>query len=68
MVKIAPNSIAVDARTLHRPIPFDPFMKSPLGGIDLDSWQSQREEIMDAILHPIAGGVHGDSLNCSEAI
>jgi hypothetical protein len=30
--------------------------------------QSLPEEIMVAMLHPMAGGVHGDSLNRYEAI
>jgi len=63
----------MDARNLDRPMPFDPLVVfvaigSPPFWTDFDSWQSLREEIMVAILHPIAGSVHGDSLNCHEAI
>jgi hypothetical protein len=65
--------MAMDARTLDRPIPSDPLavfvaIESPPFWTDFDSRQSLREEIMVAILHPIAGTVHGDSLNCHEAI
>jgi hypothetical protein len=78
MVKIAPNSAAKYAGTPDALIAFDPIvfmesaiesvMESPPFWTAFDSRESLRVENMGAILHPIAGRVHGEGLNCYEAI
>jgi hypothetical protein len=71
-VKIAPKSIAVDARALRRRIAADRFIviaiEAPPFFIDFASHRPLAEEIMAAILHLITGRVHGEQLNRYEAV
>ena len=60
-VTIAAYNVAINARTLRGLIPFDLFIE-----FLLLNWS--RLENMLPILHPFAESVHGDSLNCYEAI
>jgi hypothetical protein len=55
--------MAINTRNPRGLIFVDPFIASPLWWINFDSTVTGSEEIMRAILHPLARSVHGDGLN-----